>query len=101
MSNFKICISDEVEKRFRHAAMSRFGYTRGALSLAAEQALTDWSRGIADVEEVRAIIKSSGTKDWVSELRGVLKHVKKTSVELKHGTSKIRSERAMRYAHRY
>jgi hypothetical protein len=39
---------------------------------------------------------SKRTKEWLSELRGVLKHVKKTSVELKHDTSKIRAERAMR-----
>lgn len=101
MGYLKIHVSDEIEKRFRQNAMKRFGYTKGALSLAAEQAFSDWSKGVSDIEEVRKIIKSAGVKDWISELRGVLKHEKKTSVEVKHEISKIRAKRAMHYANRY
>ena len=38
-------VPDEVEHRFRKKAMSRFGYARGAISKALEEAVRSWLRG--------------------------------------------------------
>jgi len=96
MGYIKIQVSDEVEKRFRQAAMSRFGYTKGALSLAAERAFSEWAGSDEEIiQEVRKIVKKVRVRDVASEIRGLLKHVKgKTSTELKHEISKIRAKKA-------
>ena len=75
MGELKIKLPDDVEKAFRRLAMKRFGYQKGALSEAAQEAFEGW----AESEE------SKITKDdlW-DELKGVLKHVKKSSVQLQH-----------------
>lgn len=103
MGYIKIQVSDEVEKRFRHAAMSRFGYTKGSLSLAAERAFSEWAGSDEEmVHEVRKIIRKVRVKDVASEIRGLLSHVKgKTSTELKHEIGGIRAKRTMHYAHRH
>jgi histone H3/H4 len=76
--------------------MKKFGYTKGALSLAAEKALLEWSDNELADEEVRRLIKDAGIGSVVSEIEGILKHVKgKTSVELQHEASKIRAKRAL------
>lgn len=103
MGYIKVQVSDEVEKRFRHIAMHRFGYTKGALSLAAERAFSEWAGFDEEIiQDVRKIIKKVSVKDVASEIRGLLRDVKgKTSTELKHDISRIRAERAMHYAHRH
>jgi len=96
MGYIKIQISDQTEKKFRQAAMKRFGYAKGALSLAAEKALQEWGNKELAKEEVDKIIQDAGISSIVSEIEGILKHVKgKTSVELQHEASKIRAERAL------
>lgn len=42
MAELKIYLSDSLNERFRRIAMSIFGYGRGSLSKAAEEALTKW-----------------------------------------------------------
>ena len=76
MGEMKIKISDATEKAFRKLAMHRFGYQRGALSEAAQEAIETWS----EVYEEKA--QNNGNL-WDS-LEGCMKHVKKTSVELQH-----------------
>jgi len=84
MGEMKIIIEDEIEQSFRHSAMKEFGFTRGSISNAAEQAIKEW------VERHERIQKID---DPVEAISGMLKHVKKNSVELQHESSKIRSQR--------
>jgi hypothetical protein len=41
MGELKLKISDDVERRFREYALKRYGYKKGALSMAAEKALIE------------------------------------------------------------
>jgi len=41
----KIYLSEELDERFRKAAMEAFGYGRGSISKAAEEALIRWCEG--------------------------------------------------------
>lgn len=96
MGYIKVQVSDKAEKKFREAAMKKFGYAKGALSQAAEKALQEWSDKELAKEEVSKIIEDSGISGMVSEIKGVLKHVKgKTSVQLQHEAGKIRARRAL------
>lgn len=96
MGYIKVRVSDQVERKFRQAAMKRFGYAKGALSLAAEKALLEWcDKGLAN-EEVSKVIRNARISGMVSEIKGVLNHVKgKTSVELQHEANEIRAKRAL------
>ena len=42
MAGLRVQLSDELEKLFRKIAMKRFGYGRGSLSRAAEEAIRRW-----------------------------------------------------------
>lgn len=70
-------ISEGLEQRFRELAMKRFGYGKGALSKAAEEAILRWISS-AEREEV----KFKG--DPVEALDGLLSGVNIDSVELQH-----------------
>jgi len=70
--------------------------TKGALSLAAEKALMEWSDKELAKEEVSKMIQDAGITSITSVIEGVLKNVKgKTSVELQHEAGKIRAKRAL------
>ncbi len=100
MGQLKIQISDDVEKKFREIAMKRYGHKKGAISLAAQRALEEWtSKGVKE-EAVRTVNRRT-TKDPVDEIVGLLAHVKnKTSVQLQHEASKYRAEMALGYKKR-
>ena len=91
MGILKVDIDDEVEKTFRKAAMQRFGYGRGSLSEAAESAMKDWNKRQTDYNE--------DIENPVKIIKGILSHVKKTSVELQHDANKIRRKRWENHAH--
>src|SRR5713101_8318174 len=42
MAEFKIYLSDSLNEKFRRIAMGVYGYGRGSLSRAAEEAFTKW-----------------------------------------------------------
>jgi hypothetical protein len=44
MVELKIYLSNSLNERFRRAAMNAYGYGRGSLSKAAEEALTEWCK---------------------------------------------------------
>jgi len=85
---FKVMLPKDVEQRFREAAMKRFEYRKGALGKAAEHALSEWTGSVEDKERRRQEIG-----DPVKAIRGILKHVNMSSVDLQHSISKIRTER--------
>ena len=75
MGEIKIKLSDETEAAFRKKAMEAFGYGKGSLSSAAEEAFRTW---------LAARLKAPNVTESLSKLRGVLKHTKKSPVELRH-----------------
>ncbi len=83
---------------FREAAMHEFGYRKGAFSLAADQALASWAQKHQDMDKLRIMAKER-IKDPIKAIEGTLKHVKMSSVELKHEASKIRAERWKKHVH--
>ena len=76
MGEMKIKIPDKIEAVFRRLAMQRFGYGKGALSAAAEKAIGEWNDSNGEDEEIVA--------DPIEAIAGMMKHVKKSSVELQH-----------------
>ena len=93
MSPLKVQLSEETERKFREAAMRRFGYGKGALSMAAEKALSSWVRRETETDSLVTDIK-----DPVRAIEGLLAHVKRGSVELQHQASKIHARRALDHA---
>lgn len=93
MPSLKVQISEETERKFREAAMRRFGYGKGALSLAADRALSEWVDKQRRPEGVDLEVS-----DPVEAIEGLLAHVKKRSVELQHYATKIRARRALAHA---
>jgi hypothetical protein len=83
MSGLRLQIRDDLEARFREAAMRRFGYSKGALSRAAEEAIERW---LSSIEEV----KFDG--DPVEAIEGILSDIKASSVELQHLAKRLWSE---------
>jgi hypothetical protein len=80
----KVEISEETERRFRQAAMKRFGYRKGALSAAAEEAFRKWVRSVEEVPEFRG--------DPVEAIEGLVADVDMDSVELQHLIPKLWAE---------
>jgi len=93
MPPIKVQLSEETERKFREAAMRRFGYGKGALSLAAEKALSSWIKREREVDNLVAEIG-----DPVDAIEGLLAHVKRGSVELQHEATKIRARRVLGHA---
>ncbi len=98
MGNIKIKISNETEKRFRQVAMARFGYAKGSISIAAEKAFSEWVSQ-NEMEEIRKLAYEEGITDPIKTISGMLRHVKKTSTELKHEVGKIRAKRYRNVSH--
>jgi len=70
-------ISRELEERFRELAMKRFGYAKGSLQRAVEEAIARW---VAWVES-----ESLGFEgDPVEAIDGILADLDVDSVELQH-----------------
>jgi hypothetical protein len=48
MGGIKVYISDDVERKFREAAMRLYGYGRGSLSTASEKAILAWLSQVSE-----------------------------------------------------
>jgi hypothetical protein len=83
VSGLRIQIRKDLEARFREVAMRRFGYSKGALSRAAEEAIEKW---LSSIEE------AGFEGDPVEAIDGLLSDVKASSVELQHSARKLWSE---------
>jgi len=80
----RLVVRDDVERRFRRAAMEAHGYGKGALSKAAEEAFDLWANswrgeGIPKVENPVALISGR-----LASLSG-----KYTSVQLQHKAKEL------------
>jgi len=78
----RLQISQKLERKFRELAMKRFGYGKGALSRAAEEAVLKW---ISTVEEEDLSFEG----DPVEAIDGLLSDINIDSVELQHEAKKI------------
>ncbi len=72
----KINLDDQKEKVFRERAMRKFGYKKGALSKALEEAVDMWL--LVENNEL------PGVKNPTRDLEGLLAGITETSVELQH-----------------
>jgi hypothetical protein len=80
--SLRVQIDQKLERKFREAAMKRFGYGKGALSKAAEEAIIDWVSAI-EKEEL------SFEGDPVDAIDGLLSDIEIDSVKLQHEAKKI------------
>jgi len=81
MAGLRFQVKEELERKFREAAMKRFGYGKGALSRAAEEALQKWLASISAEEVFRG--------DPVKAIEGLLADINLDSVELQHLVKKM------------
>ena len=72
----RLKVRDDLEKRFRETAMRRFGFGKGALTRAAEQAFERW------LSTAKENVRFEG--DPVKAIDGILVGMKLNSVELQH-----------------
>jgi len=77
LAGLRLQVKEELERKFREAAMKRFGYGKGALSRAAEEALQKWLASASVEEEV---FKA----DPVEAIDGLLADIKLDSMKLQH-----------------
>ena len=63
MAETKIYISDEIDKKLRERAMSKFGYGRGSISSAAEEAISQWLLKESVIGNKLKIIKEMAKTD--------------------------------------
>ena len=79
----KLEFEKELENKFRELAMRKYGFSKGALTKASQEAIKKWIR-----EESGQLPK---VKDPIKLIEGVLSHLKGkyTSVELQHEASKL------------
>ena len=88
MARIEVYVRDEVEEKFRRLAMMVYGYGRGSLSKAAEEAFLQWvMKYEAMLEEINV------PDDPVSAIKGLLAGINKSGVELQHEARRIRPVR--------
>ncbi|MHA1380372.1 MAG: hypothetical protein ACTSRG_18560 [Candidatus Helarchaeota archaeon] len=74
----RIKLSEEMERKFREIVIKKFGHRKGSLSKAAKSAILQWIALNRHVETF---------ENPTDELKGLLKGVKSTSIELQHESS--------------
>jgi len=85
MAGLKVYIDEELEKKFRKLAMEVYGYGKGSLSLAVEDAIRSWL-----LEHELMLKEASVPEDPVKAIRGLLTGIKKGAVELQHEARLLR-----------
>ncbi len=75
--SIRIILGKELEKRFRELAMKRFGYGKGSISKAAQEAIMRWT---SQVESEYMSFEG----DPIQAIDGLLSDVKLGSVDLQH-----------------
>jgi len=78
----RVQINKKLELKFRELAMKRFGYGKGAISRAAEEAIMSW---ISTVEKESLSFEG----DPVESIDGLLSDIDVDSVDLQHEAKRI------------
>ena len=86
MTGLRLQVRDDLEKRFRETAMRRFGFGKGALTRAAEQAFERW------LSTAKENVRFEG--DPVRAIDGILGEMKLNSVELQHSVRRAWASKA-------
>ena len=89
MDELKIYLPEDLKREFKKRSMEAFGYGRGSISRAAEEAIQRWTS-----ERETLVQEIPPSEDSVRVLRGMLRDVEESSVELQHEAGKIRAERS-------
>ncbi len=78
----KIELDKNLERKFRESAMKKYGYIKGSLKKASEDAIKDW---LNEDEELPRV------KDPIKLIEGIMSHLrgKYTSVELQHEAKRL------------
>ncbi|MHA1143514.1 MAG: hypothetical protein ACTSRW_02185 [Candidatus Helarchaeota archaeon] len=76
----RIKLPEEIELKFREIAMKKYGFGKGSLTKAATHAIIQW---IAFNDKINPVEKPT------DELKGMLKNVKGTSLDLQHEASSL------------
>ena len=79
--SLRVQIDPKLENKFRETAMKKFGYGKGALSKAAEEAIINW---ISSEKETPVF-----EGDPVKDIEGLLKDIDVDSVKLQHEAQKV------------
>ena len=85
----RVQIDSKLENIFREAAMKKFGYGKGALSKAAEEAILNW---ISSEKETIVF-----EEDPVKAIEGLLKDIEVDSVKLQHETQKVWTKKVLNH----
>jgi hypothetical protein len=88
--SLRVQIDPLIEQKFRETAMRRFGYGKGALSKAAEEAIIKWLSNTQNES-----ISFEG--DPVKAIEGLLKDIPVDSVTLQHETQKVWSKKVLNH----
>ncbi|MFQ6086181.1 MAG: hypothetical protein ACE5OY_07995 [Candidatus Bathyarchaeia archaeon] len=92
MGGLRVQVRDDIERRFREAAMRRFGYMKGALSKAAEEALLRWLSSIREAAPFEG--------DPVEAIDGLLADIDIGAVELQHAARELWAKRVLEHVPR-
>jgi hypothetical protein len=88
--SLRVQIDPKLEQKFRETAMKKFGYGKGALSKAAEEAIINW---VSTQSE-----KPAFEGDPVKAIEGLLKDLDIDSVTLQHDTQKVWAKKVLEHA---
>ena len=91
MRSLKVYVDEDLEQRFRRVAMEVYGYGRSSISQAVEDAMRRWL-----LEYEILLKKVEILRDPVKAIRGMLKNVGKSGVELQHEARQIRARKTKR-----
>jgi hypothetical protein len=81
LAGLRLQLRSDLERRFSETAMRRFGFGKGALIRAAEQAFERW------LSTTKENIRFEG--DPVKAIDGILVDLKLNSVELQHSVRRV------------
>ena len=95
MGTITVVVPNETEQQFRQAAREQFGYSEEALSEAVGTALQTWTEQVRATAKYRKEAEALG--DPIVAISGLLRHIKKSSVELQHEIGTILSEKYDRH----
>ncbi len=88
LAGLRLQLRSDLERRLREAAMRRFGFGRGALTRAAEQAIEKW------LSSGKGSVRFEG--DPVKAIDGILADLRLTSVELQHSARRTWASKVSR-----
>ena len=86
--SLRVQINPKVKEKFREAAIKRFGYGKGVLSKAAEEAILKWL-STTEIEPINF------EGDPVKAIEGLLKDINVDSVTLQHETQKLWAKKVL------